>query len=109
MGGLEKWQSFRNWEILRITQYCYVGGKIIKVTTYNLRNRSFSFTIEMEKKFTKILASPTGNRTPVSCMTDGDTYHYTIEDKLLYASALNTYHTNWINTAIYRWFMNFML
>ena len=24
--------------------------------------------------------SPTGNRTPVSRVTGGDTYHYTIED-----------------------------
>ena len=28
----------------------------------------------------RITASPTGNRTPVSRVTGGDTYHYTIED-----------------------------
>ncbi len=30
----------------------------------------------------KMCASPTGNRTPVSRVTGGDTYHYTIEDGL---------------------------
>ena len=35
--------------------------------------------------FVKILlvVSPTGNRTPVSRVTGGDTYHYTIEDHML--------------------------
>ena len=28
----------------------------------------------------KVSASPSGNRTPVSRVTGGDTYHYTIED-----------------------------
>ena len=32
---------------------------------------------------TKKVTSPTGNRTPVSCVTGRDTYHYTIEDWLL--------------------------
>ena len=31
------------------------------------------------KTFSKEI-SPTGNRTPVSRVTGGDTYHYTIED-----------------------------
>ena len=29
------------------------------------------------------VVSPTGNRTPVSRVTGGDTYHYTIEDYIL--------------------------
>ncbi len=33
---------------------------------------------EGDKK--KVAPSPTGNRTPVSRVTGGDTYHYTIED-----------------------------
>ena len=34
-------------------------------------------------KSKKVCTSPTGNRTPVSRVTGGDTYHYTIEDWLL--------------------------
>ena len=30
--------------------------------------------------FQKVLVSPSGNRTPVSRVTGGDTYHYTNED-----------------------------
>ena len=32
------------------------------------------------------VVSPTGNRTPVSRVTGGDTYHYTIEDNCLKAA-----------------------
>ena len=38
------------------------------------------------KKAKKKCASPTGNRTPVSCVTGRDTYHYTIEDWLVTAA-----------------------
>ena len=34
----------------------------------------------IEAEMAKKLVSPTGNRTPVSRVTGGDTYHYTIED-----------------------------
>ena len=37
------------------------------------------FTRKGSEKKTKI-SSPAGNRTPVSRVTGGDTYHYTTED-----------------------------
>ena len=36
----------------------------------------------------KNVISPTGNRTPVSRVTGGDTYHYTIEDNCAWLSKL---------------------
>ena len=45
-----------------------------------------SQTVEFNEKFNeKKFISPTGNRTPVSRVTGGDTYHYTIEDNWLRA------------------------
>ena len=36
--------------------------------------------IEKKNETKKKKSSPTGNRTPVSRVTGGDTYHYTIEE-----------------------------
>ena len=44
-------------------------------------------------KIQKVLASPAGNRTPVSCVTGRDTYHYTTED--------------WLNIDWFNWVINY--
>ena len=36
--------------------------------------------MESVERFWKKISSPAGNRTPVSRVTGGDTYHYTTED-----------------------------
>ena len=45
-------------------------------TMYSIRKQ----LQRMEVAGLKNVISPTGNRTPVSRVTGGDTYHYTIED-----------------------------
>ena len=44
---------------------------------------------ECTVKISKIYSSPSGNRTPVSRVTGGDTDHYTNEDLLKIAEILN--------------------
>ena len=52
------------------------------------------FGSEIKEKIIKKEISPTGNRTPVSRVTGGDTNHYTIEEFLLviskYMTSINT-------------------
>ena len=62
----------------------YHGKKELFLPRGNKRN--FGNTKKAEEKV--CLASPTGNRTPVSRVTGGDTYHYTIEDWLVVQSPL---------------------
>ena len=47
---------------------------------------TFAKMIEVEEE-TKKNTSPSGNRTPVSRVTGGDTYHYTTEDELTWSTA----------------------
>ena len=51
--------------------------------------------VKKKKKKRKKLVSPSGNRTPVSRVTGGDTYHYTNEDLTDEAAAeVSTKHRN---------------
>ena len=55
---------------------------IYVIPDYHLHSKQLNSLLQMVfygKTFSKEI-SPTGNRTPVSRVTGGDTYHYTIED-----------------------------
>ena len=66
-------------EWLTYQQNCIVSG--VKCSFSRLQFRDQKAT-----EPTKSVISPTGNRTPVSRVTGGDTYHYTIEDNCYEAS-----------------------
>ena len=53
--------------------YCIIAGKRWFISLDDSIDKEPSY-------YTKSVISPTGNRTPVSRVTGGDTYHYTIED-----------------------------
>ena len=56
---------------------------------YDVKKRSFSYwNIKLENKFLKKY-SATGNRTPVSRVTGGDTHHYTIVELRLARKIVN--------------------
>ena len=46
----------------------------------DIPNQVETYMYQIIERRDKNVISPTGNRTPVSRVTGGDTYHYTIED-----------------------------
>ena len=72
-------QNFSNdpnvWTLRKFLEKIQLQDKLESAKGYNYSNK----IIESPKKKR---ISPTGNRTPVSRVTGGDTYHYTIEDLL---------------------------
>ncbi len=65
---------------------CWRPGRTIKFPIWTRIGQTTITVLRPEfcrfENFKKSVPSPTGNRTPVSRVTGGDTHHYTIEDCL---------------------------
>ncbi len=68
---------------------CWQPGIKIKFPTFTRIGQTTTITVlrpefRQFQNFYKSVPSPTGNRTPVSSVTGGDTHHYTIEEVLFW-------------------------